>query len=272
VRYLLIAALAAAGIALIAQEKDHTLGYDNTPYLPGGKWRVHDVSRPRPLMVTPGIDRGGATAPPSDAIVLFDGKDFSHWTTRTRGQETPPKWKLENGYMEVVPHAGSIQTTDKLGDIQLHLEWATPAKVENKSQDRGNSGVLLMTRYEVQVLDSWDNPTYADGQAAALYGQTPPMVNASRPPGEWQNYDIFFEAPRFADGKLTKPGYVTVVHNGVLVQLHRELIGDTPHAKVGTYKPHGDEEPLELQNHNTAVRYRNIWVRKLQLPEPWPAH
>jgi hypothetical protein len=255
----------AAGLA---QEADHTLGYNNTPFLPGGKWRVHDVSRPRPEVVTPGV----GTAPPSDAIVLFDGKDFSHWTTKVKGQDTPPKWKLENGYMEVVPHSGAIDTKEKFGDIQLHLEWATPAKVEAKSQDRGNSGVLLMTRYEVQVLDSYNNPTYADGQAAAIYGQTPPMVNASRPPGEWQTYDIFWEAPKFDGEKLVKPAFVTVVQNGVLVQNHRELIGTTPHAQLGPYKPHAAEEPLQLQNHNTSVRYRNIWVRRLNLPEPWPAY
>jgi hypothetical protein len=265
VRYLLLAALAAGAFA---QEKDHTLGYDNTPYLPGGKWRVHDVNRPRPETVTPGV----GTAPPSDAIVLFDGKDFSHWVTMVKGVPAPPKWKLGGGYMEVVPHSGSIQTKEKFGDMQLHLEWATPAKVEFRSQDRGNSGVLLMTRYEIQVLDSYNNPTYADGQAAAIYGQTPPMVNASRPPGEWQTYDIFFEAPRFEGEKLIKPAYVTVVQNGVLVQNHRELIGTTPHAQLGTYKAHPAEEPLELQNHNTSVRFRNIWVRRLQLPEPWPAH
>jgi hypothetical protein len=265
VRFFLITAIA---LSCFAQTQDHTLGYDNTPYLPGGKWRVHDVNRPRPKMVTPGV---GAAAP-SDAIVLFDGKDFSHWVTDVKGVASDPKWKLEDGHMEVVPRSGSIRTREKFGDVQLHLEWATPAKVEKKSQDRGNSGVMFMNgRYEVQVLDSFDNPTYADGQAGALYGQTPPMVNASRGPGEWQTYDIFFEAPKFDGAKLVKPAYATVVHNGVLVQLHRKLIGDTPHAQVGTYKPHEAELPLELQNHNTAVRYRNIWIRRLQLPEPWPA-
>ena len=229
---------------------------------------MHDASRPRPVMVTPGT----ANSPPSDAIVLFDGKDLSHFTASRRGQPVEPGWKVENGYMEIAPRSGALNTKEKFGDVQIHIEWATPAKVEHKSQDRGNSGVLIMQRYEVQVLDSWDNPTYADGQAASLYGQTPPMVNASRPPGEWQTYDIFFEAPRFEGGKLVKPAYATVVHNGVLVQLHRELIGDTPHAKVGTYTPHDAELPIQLQDHNTPVRYRNFWVRRLQLPEPWPAH
>jgi hypothetical protein len=266
VRYFLIAILCAAGLA---QQADHTLGYNNTPFLPGGKWRVHDVDRPRPSMVTPGKGTGAS----SDAIILFDGKDLSHWITNVKGTASAPKWKVEDGYVEVVNGTGSIDTKEKFGDIQLHLEWATPAKVENKSQDRGNSGVLLMGRYEVQVLDSWDNPTYADGQAAALYGQTPPMVNASRPPGEWQTYEIFFEAPRFdGSGKLVKPAYATVVHNGVLVQNHRELIGTTPHAQLGPYKPHEAELPLQLQNHHAPVRYRNIWVRRLQMPEPWPAY
>jgi hypothetical protein len=259
--------------AFAQEHKDRTLGYDDTPYLPGAKWRVHDIIRPRPQVVTPGTessqDRPGRA--PSDAIVLFDGTDFTHWTAIVKGQPTEPKWKLENGYMEIVNGAGSINTKEKFGDMQLHVEWASPAQVEGKSQDRGNSGILLMGRYEIQVLDSYENPTYADGQAAAIYGQTPPLVNASRKPGEWQTYDIFFEAPRFEGGKLAMPGYVTVVHNGVLVQNHREIIGRTPHAQVGTYAAHAPEESLQLQNHHEAVRYRNIWARRLQLPEPWPA-
>ena len=242
--------------------KDHTLGYDDTPFLPGGKWRVHDVSRPRPRVITPGAQN---SQPPSDAIVLFDGKDLSRWETISKGKPAQPKWKVENGYMEVVPGTGSIQTKEKFGDIQLHLEWATPAEVFGKSQSRGNSGVLLMTRYEVQVLDSYDNPTYADGQAAAIYGQVPPPVNASRKPGEWQTYDIVFEAPAFDGEKVAKPAYVTVFHNGVVMHNRQEIIGRTPHARLGTYAPHGPEEPLELQNHDSPVRFRNIWVRRLSL-------
>ncbi len=257
-----IAALCLFAFAASAQEKDHTLGYDDTPFLPGGKWRVHDVSRPRPPMVTPGVNGG----PPSDAIVLFDGKDLSHWVTHQNGQEAAPKWKLADGYMEVVNGAGSIDTREKFGDIQLHVEWAAPAAVTGTSQNRGNSGILLMGKYEVQVLDSWDNPTYADGQAAAIYGQYPPMVNASRKPGEWQTYDIFFEAPRFEGETLTRPAFATVVHNGVLVQNHRQLIGDTPHAHLGTYKSHAAELPLQLQNHHEKVRYRSVWVRRLSDP------
>src|SRR5712671_2468332 len=208
-----------------AQKKDHSLGYDDTPYLPDGKWRVHDVSRPRPPVVTPGAESG---RPPSDAIVLFDGANLSRWVTYAKGQPVEPKWKVEQGYMEVVPATGGIQTREKFGDVQLHLEWASPAEINGNSQGRGNSGVLLMSRYEIQVLDSYDNPTYADGQAAAIYGQSPPPVNASRKPGEWQTYDIVFEAPQFDDEKLVKPAYVTVFHNGVLMHNRREIIGSTP--------------------------------------------
>ena len=240
--------------------KDRTLGYDDTPFLPGGKWRVHDVNRPRPEVITPGV----GTAPPSDAIVLFDGKDLSNWVTHLKGQDIEPKWIVRDGYAECVDGAGGLSTRQSFGDIQLHIEWATPAKVEHKSQDRGNSGILFMDgRYEVQVLDSYENPTYADGQAAALYGQFPPPVNASRKPGEWQTYDIVFEAPKFDGDKLVKPAFVTVFQNNVLMHNRQELLGDTPHAKLGTYKPHAAELPLQLQNHHTSVRYRNIWVRKL---------
>ena len=246
-RFLLATLMCAAACAA----QDHTLGYDNTPTYPGMKWRVHDSSRPRPAMVTPGATPG---APPSDAVVLFDGKDLSKWNS---------KWKLENGYVECIPHQGGMRTKDAFGDIQLHLEWASPSIIEGKSQDRGNSGILLMGLYEVQVLDSWENPTYADGQAAAIYGQYPPLVNASRRPGEWQTYDIIFEAPKFDGEKLVRPAYVTVLQNGILVQNHEEIKGTTPHAQVGVYKAHGDQ-PLELQNHNTKVRYRNIWVRNLK--------
>jgi hypothetical protein len=257
--------LITAALAQTAPHKDRSLGYDDTPYLPDGKWRVHDVSRPRPPVITPGTesspDKPGR--PPSDAIVLFDGTGLSQWVGSQRGKTVEPKWKVENGYMEVVPGTGALNTKEKFGDVQLHVEWAAPAEVKSKSQDRGNSGILFMTRYEIQVLDSYENETYADGQAASIYGQYPPLVNASRKPGEWQSYDIVFEAPRFDGDKLVKPAYATVFHNGVLMQNHRELIGRTPHAKVGTYEAHGPEEPLQLQNHNCLVRYRNIWVRKL---------
>lgn len=263
---LLSTLLIAAAIGQTAEHKDRSLGYDDTPYLPDGKWRVHDVTRPRPRVITPGTESSQERPgrPPSDAIVLFDGKDLSHWVTYVKGQPTEPKWKVENGYMEVVPRTGGINTKEKFGDIQLHLEWAAPTEIKGKSQERGNSGVLFMGRYEIQVLDSYENPTYADGQAASIYGQHPPLVNAMRKPGEWEMYDIVFEAPRFEGDKLVKPAYATVFHNGVLMHNRQEIIGDTPHARVGVYKPHGAEESLQLQNHGSMVRYRNIWVRRLK--------
>jgi len=170
---------------------------------------------------------------------------------------------VENGYMEIVPGAGTIFTKETFGDMQLHIEFREPTEPSGTSQWRGNSGVLLMSRYEMQVLDSYDSPTYADGQAAAIYGQWPPMVNASRKPGEWQTFDIVFEAPRFEGEKLMKPAYVTLFHNGVVVHHHQEIIGRMAHRVVGTYAPHGPEEPLALQDHDVPVQYRNIWVRRI---------
>jgi len=251
------------------EEKDRTLGYDDTDFLPDQKWRVHDVFRPRPRIITPGTEsspeRPGRA--PADAIVLFDGKDLSQWisTSRRSGGTSEPKWKVENGYMEVASGTGDIMTKETFGDCQLHVEWAAPAEVTGKSQFRGNSGVMFMRgRYEIQVLDCYDNPTYADGQAGAIYGQWPPLVNACRKPGEWQSYDIIFEAPRLDGQKLVKPAYFTVFHNGVLLHNRKQLIGNTPHARVGTYTPHPAEEPLLLQNHGgDKVRFRNIWIRRL---------
>lgn len=242
-----------------AQQRPEPIGYSDTPVLPGQKWRVHDISRPHPPIVTaePG-------KPPSDAIVLFDGKDLSKWEQRRRGETVPAAWKVENGYFEVAARTGDLFSKDKFGDAQYHVEWAAPSKIEGSSQSRGNSGFLIMSRYEIQVLDSFDNVTYADGQAGSIYGQWPPLVNPARKPGEWQTYDIIFEAPRFADGKLTKPACATVLFNGVVVQHHQEIIGRMAHKVVGTYAPHEPEEPLMLQDHNTPVRYRNIWVRRLK--------
>jgi hypothetical protein len=236
------------------------VGYDDTPFLPGQPWRVHDIKRPHPKTITPGRQPGD---PPSDAIVLFNGKDLSEWVSMRRGTVGPARWKVQDGHVEVVHATGSIFTREKFGDCQLHIEWASPAKVLGDSQWRGNSGVLFMSRYEIQVLDSFNNVTYADGQAGAIYGQWPPLVNASRGPGEWQIYDIVFRAPKWKGDTLLAPAYVTVFHNGALLHDHQELGGDTPHRRVGVYVPHGNEEPLELQNHDTPVRYRNIWIRRL---------
>lgn len=243
------------------QQKDRTLGYDDTDYLPGQRWRVHDVARPRPAKVTPGASVG---QPPSDATVLFDGKDLSQWLTSGRGGTSPASWKVENGYFEVALNSGSLITKEKFGDCQLHMEWMVPPGLQGKGQDKGNSGVILMSNYEIQVLESFENQTYADGQAGAIYGQWPPLVNASRKMGEWQSYDIFFEAPKFAGGMVSKPAAFTVLHNGVLLHLHKESIGRMIHAKVATYAPHEAEEPLMLQNHGHPVRYRNIWIRRLK--------
>jgi hypothetical protein len=207
---------------------------------------------PEPPVVAPGAKDSD---PPADAIVLFDGKDLSKW-------KNGDKWEVKDGYATVAK--SDITTIDSFGDYQLHIEFATPEKVRGSGQGRGNSGVFLSNRYEVQVLDSYDNKTYFDGQAAALYKQQPPMVNASRKPGEWQTYDIVYEAPRFdKDGKVLKPGIVTVFHNGVCVQNHYELQGGTYFHKAASYEPHPLKQPISIQNHGDPVRYRNIWIREL---------
>ncbi len=237
------------------------VGYDDTPVLPDQKWRVHDIKRPHPRVITPGaVD----SAPPSDAVVLFDGTDLSKWELHAKGKTGPAPWKVQGGYMEIVPGSGEIVSKEKFGDCQIHVEWASPAEVDGSSQWRGNSGIMIMDRYEVQVLDSFGNITYADGQAASIYGQWPPLVNVSRKPGEWQTFDIVFEAPHFENGKLVKNAYETVFHNGVLMHNHQKVIGPSTHAKVAVYSAHGPEEPLGLQDHDTPVRYRNIWVRRLR--------
>ena len=174
------------------------------------------------------------------------------------------QWVVRDGYLEVAPHTGAIVTKRAFGDIQLHVEWAAPVPATGEGQDRGNSGVFLMTHYEVQVLDSYHSDTYADGQAAAVYGQTPPLVNASRPPGQWQTYDIVFHRPRFApDGAVRDSARVTVLHNGVLVQDNTIITGWTVHGRVAHYQPHADRLPLLLQDHGHPVRYRDIWIREL---------
>lgn len=241
------------------------VGYDDTPVLPGQTWRVHDIKRPHPPVVKPSDVPGG---PPSDAVVLFNGKDLAQWFTRGKardgGKTGPAAWKLENGYVEVAGGTGDLVTKEKFGDVQLHIEWASPKEIYGSSQWRGNSGVLLMERYEIQVLDSVDNPTYADGQAGAIYGQWPPLVNPARPRGQWQSFDIVFEAPVFEGGQLKKPAYATVFLNGVLQHNRKEIIGRMAHRVVGTYAPHAPEESLALQDHDVPVRYRNIWIRRLK--------
>ena len=216
-----------------------------------------EVWEPEPEVVTP----GELTAPPSDAIVLFDGTDFSNWE-HENGE--PVKWQLEDGAMTVVKKTGSIRTKQGFGDCQLHVEWRTPAEVEGEGQGRGNSGIFLQARYELQVLDSYNNRTYSNGQAGSLYKQYMPLVNASRKPGEWQIYDIIYTAPRFDDdGKVVSPAVMTVLHNGVLVQNHSELRGPTVYKGQPQYEQHDDREPIVLQDHSDPVSYRNIWIREL---------
>jgi hypothetical protein len=258
-----IVTILAGLTAALAAQQHGDLGYRDTPIIQGQKWHVHDPDRPRPASVTPGADPG---APPSDAIVLFNGKDLSKWTQHGRGADrgkmVDAKWKVENGYFEVAPGTGDLITRDSFGDCQLHIEWASPSVIKGSSQDRGNSGIYMMSLYELQVLDSWDNPTYADGQASAIYGQWPPLVNPIRKPGEWNAYDIIWEAPKFDGAKLVKAAFATILFNGIVVQNHRELAGNTEHRKLGSYKPHGDQ-PLELQDHGTLVHFRNIWIRQM---------
>jgi len=269
-KFLAIAPLLFTGLLLAQPPAKPELGFTDTPILPGLPWHVHDPNRPHPPVVTPGPFF--VEAPPADAIVLFDGHDLSHWQLAKSSQSNdgkptgPPAWKVQDGYMEVVPGKGEIGTKEKFGDIQLHLEWQSPTPPTGDSQGRGNSGVFLMGLYEIQVLDSYNNPTYADGQAGAVYGQWPPLANPIRPVGQWNSYDIYFEAPHLEGDKVIKPAAVTVVFNGVLVQDHQQIMGPTKHRELTHYIAQPAEDSLVLQNHGNAVRYRNIWVRRLSLP------
>ena len=243
--------IAVAGLS-VAQAADSPVGYTDTPEIPGQKWRVHDAKRPRPKVVKVAPSNTLGAKPPKGAVVLFDGTDTSQWSHN--------KWKVEKGYMEVTRGSGQLNTKQKFGSIKLHLEFATPKEVKGSSQGRGNSGVFFCGQYEVQVLDSYNNISYADGQCAAIYGQHPPRVNACRPPGEWQTYDIEFRAPKFGKGgKVTRPAVVTVIHNGVKVHDQRELIGPSGHKSVKSYKKHGPGS-IGLQDHGNPMRFRNIWV------------
>jgi hypothetical protein len=240
-------ALIGAG-ALAAQE--HPEG----PRAPGAQYAVHSWSRPRPRVVEPG-------PPPSDAIVLFNGRNLSEWMA---ADSSAAKWVVRGGYMEVAPGTGSLVSRQKFGDVQLHIEFATPP-AHGEGQERGNSGVFLMGQYEVQILDSWHNDTYPDGQAASIFGQTPPLVNASRPTGQWQSYDIVFHRPRFnADGSVAQMATITVLHNGVLVQDNTTITGHTVYMAIAQYTKHADRLPLVLQDHENRMRFRNVWVRDLE--------
>ncbi len=222
------------------------------------KWNPQftEVWEPEPRVVVP----GNATMAPSDAIVLFDGESTSEWTHEAGN---PIRWEVADGAMTVVGGTGGIFTKKTFGDFQLHLEWRAPARVKGEGQGRGNSGVFLQNRYEVQVLDNYNNRTYSNGQAASIYKQSIPLVNACRPPGEWQTYDIIYTAPHFnADGIKTVPAYVTVIHNGIVVQNHTEIQGTTEYIGLPKNEAHG-KGPIQLQDHGDRVSYRNIWIREL---------
>jgi len=224
------------------------------------QWPQQSRERPAPAAVTPGA---AVSAPaPSDAIVLFDGKDLSKW--RAQKDKGPAKWKVANGSFEVVKDTGGIETAQPFGDCQLHIEWSAPSPPVGEDQDRGNSGVFFQGIYELQVLDSYQSRTYADGQAGAIYGQYPPLVNPARPPGEWQAYDIVFRRPRFGpDGALLKPARITAFWNGVLIHDGQDVMGPTTNKVRTPYSAHADKLPLSLQDHGHPVRFRNVWIREL---------
>jgi hypothetical protein len=239
-----------------AKDGSGIVGYKDTPILPWCGYHVHDPDRPAPPKVTPGrlgIDEKPGTAP-SNAVVLFNGTDLSKWE--------PSDWKIENG--ELIAVSGNLTTKQAFGNCQLHLEWQTPDPPQGHMFDRGNNGVMLMGLFEIQIYDSYTEKLYPDGQAASVYGQTPPMVNACRKPGQWQTYDIIFFAPVFKDGKLEKEAFVTVLHNGILVHYNQKIYGPTGHRILPSYdKPIPEKLPLSLSSHNNPVRFRNIWIRQL---------
>lgn len=224
------------------------------------KWLVHDLKRPKPKIVS---QAGPVGAAPSDAIILFDGKSLSEWV---KGNGKPAAWTVKDGYAEL-NNSGNIKTKKEFGDCQFHIEWRAPAEPRGVSQARGNSGIYFMGMYEVQIMDSYENATYADGSAASIYGQHPPLVNASRKPGEWQTYDIVFRKPRFTDGKISEPGRFTVFHNGVLVQHNTESFGETVWRRLAKYRRAPEKGPIMIQDHGDRqkVAYRNIWIRELDL-------
>ena len=253
------ALLFAAAIPLLSQQQNQ-LGYDDTPMQPNGKWRVHDSKRPQPRVITPGPVAPPAGAPSDATVLVGTGSDLGAWQMTDGSAAT---WPMKDGVLQ--SGKGYIQSKEQFSDFQLHVEFATPSEVKGDGQGRGNSGVFLLGAFEVQVLDSYQNKTYPDGQAAAMYGQYPPLVNASRGPGQWQTYDIVFTAPRFsAAGTLDKPAVVTVLHNGVLVHNATPFLGPTQHKQIGKYLPEHAKGPLRLQDHGNPVSFRNIWVRPLK--------
>ncbi len=253
-------AAAVAGTAFVVAglgAQAPKLGYDDTPMQPNGKWHIHDGARPQPRVVTPGALSGPVPAPSDATVLIGTGSDLSAWQTVTGEAAT---WSMKDGIVET--GKGVMRTKQEFTDFQLHVEFATPDTVKGDGQGRGNSGVILLGAFEIQVLDSYQNPTYPDGQAAAMYGQYPPLVNASRPPGAWQTYDIAFGAPKFtSDGKLQTPAIVTVFHNGVLVHHATPFWGPTAHKAINPYTAANAKGPIVLQDHGNPIRYRNVWVR-----------
>ncbi len=254
---------AASGNELVTRKTDSgsIVGYKHTPLMPwtANRYHVHDPDRPVPKRVTPGLPptRPEAGSAPSDAIVLFAGEDLSKWK--------PASWKVQDGYAEA--GAGSLETSEAFGDCQLHLEWMAPTTPAKHMMSRGNSGVILMGKYEIQIFDSHAvhaEQIYPDGQAASVYGETPPLVNACRRPGQWQSFDIVFTAPVFEGDKLVKRATVTMLHNGVLVHLNQEIMGPMAHCQIVPYQSHPPKLPLVIQGHGSPLRFRNIWIRPLE--------
>lgn len=257
----MIVSLAAGTVAREASAADRKFYGD--PPDDTHAWCVHDVNRPLPPVVKPGDAPG---QPPADAVILFDGKNLDEWVqvSKKAGEVGPAQWMVKDGFVEVVPKTGTLRTKKEFGACQLHIEFATPSVVEGESQGRGNSGIFLMGKYELQVLDCYNNVTYADGQAASIYTQNPPQVNVCRPPGEWQAYDIIFHPTKFdAAGNVVAPGTITAFQNGVVVQDDWVYEGTTGHRARAKFSPHGEKGPIELQDHNNPMRFRNIWIREL---------
>ncbi|MFL2858412.1 MAG: DUF1080 domain-containing protein [Planctomycetota bacterium] len=239
---------------------DDLPGYRDTPVIPGQKWRVHDANRPRPKVVDPG-NHTPLTRPAEAKVLLGEDGKLGAWAQG--GRDIGWKWLGEA--LQVQPGTGDIFSREEFGDLQLHMEFRTPEKVVSSSQGRGNSGVFLMGVFEVQILDSFQNPSYADGQCGALYGQCPPRVNASRGPGEWQSYDIFFTRPRYDGDQVVEPARVTVLHNGVLIHNQQAFMGPTRHLRTTDYKGYQAKRgPIKIQDHGNPMQFRNIWVVDLE--------
>lgn len=252
-----LAAGAPAHKLIEARDGSGIIGYKDTPLQPWSGFHTHDPDRPAPPRVDPGPETPPAPVP-ADATVLFGGKAIDAWVPAA-------EWAIKDGVLTA--GKGFLTTKEEYGDCQLHLEWATPEKLSDNIMNRGNNGVMMLGLFEVQIFDSYYTKLYPDGQAASVYGQTPPRVNVSRKPGQWQTYDIMVTAPVIKDGKVLKPARITMLHNGVLVHLNQEVYGDTPHAGLASYKNAKERGPISLMGHNEPVRFRNIWIRKLDLAE-----